>query len=204
MTPPLLHIAVRQMAKDPVIDIAVLSDLLARAAEDWKLPVPKVTAFNSLQWDRRADGIITWSRRMPSGALGYHTTRKAGVAVAYCSPSPRTAVEVVYHEALEMLIDPDCNRFIIAPMLKGVPGFPTQVDFLVEICDPVERTVGAYIKPDFYNQPYLEPGGYISFVVNGRWYQCFSSLRGVITTRDLGAATARTMAERDRLLRKKK
>jgi hypothetical protein len=45
----------------------------------------------------------------------------------------------------------------------------------------------------------LFPGGYVSWIENGHWWQRFMDRRGNSTVRDLGPAATGTRTEKDKL-----
>jgi hypothetical protein len=132
---------------------------------------------------------------MPEGAAGYHDQSR-GVPYALCDPA--YGEEVVAHEALEMLVDPFGVRFATGPSLhSGAPA-----DYLVEVCDPVEEAPFEFVGPDFYRAPVIQPGGYISWIEAGEWWQAFADPAGHLSFTNLGAATFHTRDYRNYLATK--
>lgn len=145
------------------------------------------------------------------GIAGYHTDAHG---------QPLSVVQVsgfwpatVSHEVLEMLGDPSGNRIVSAELLPQgelpdvakVIGTPARVDYLVEVCDPIEAVfyqingvpVSDFVLPGFYSSAErtvpgdfmgqvppreIADGGYISFrdPATAKWFQLFME-RGVVT-----------------------
>lgn len=144
-----------------------------------------------------------------SGMAGYH---------ADAHGQPLAVVEVagnwsltVSHEVLEMLADPFGNRIISArapvncmhPDVRAVVNISMgdRVDYLAEVCDPVQGDVGYeingvpvsdFVTPAYYSSSseqqecahisrigagQIEDGGYLSFrdPSSGRWFQIMRS-----------------------------
>jgi hypothetical protein len=97
-----------------------------------------------------------------------------------------------------MLVDPWGARFVAGPSIRT--GRPCQ--YLAEVCDPVERTDGAFVNPSFYETPHLDPGGYVSWIEDSSWWQAFADANGKVSFRLLGTATFWLKMERDALARK--
>jgi hypothetical protein len=168
-------------------------------------------------WHVRANVIATtkpgpyqWAIRLQEqldapGALGYHTDKKH-VPVSYVELTdgwPMTAS----HELLEMLSDPWGSRVHSARVPQGIDyqdvGLKresTHVNYLVEVCDPCERTsypvqdvdLSDFLHPSYYRtNPTLAldyshadgvtaprqvaDGGYVNFArSDGVWFQVFA------------------------------
>ncbi len=154
--------------------------------------------------------VLVDDDKLPSAA-GYHTDSHG---------QPLAVVEVagnwpaaVSHEVLEMLADPFGNRIVSAavpnqakwPELKEIiPQGLTHVDYLVEVCDPVQGlqqsypingvTCSDFVLPCFYTSAgstrtqisfngsvgprSIEIGGYVTFrdPETGLWYQMFRNV----------------------------
>jgi hypothetical protein len=145
------------------------------------------------------------------GAAGYHTDEHHQ---PYALVDLRAGEWTVTasHELLEMLGDPWGSRVHTAAALSGWEGEGARVRYLVELCDPCERTtyqvggveVSDFLLPWFYRSSHRgtvsgyshtgalgEPlevldGGYISFVdESGDWWQRFV-VSGQVQDRRLG------------------
>lgn len=149
--------------------------------------------------------ILVDNDNMP-GAAGYHTD-------SHGQPLALVQVEgewplTVSHEILELLADGQGNRIVTADippqasMMRGiVPATALRVDYLVEVCDPVEDAeysyqingipVSDFVLPNYYSSAEsanpadfighiapraIEEGGYVSFrdPATGIWYQVFN------------------------------
>lgn len=84
--------------------------------------------------------------------------------------SVRNWTLIASHEALEMVVDPSGNRFIVGDSPETPPR---RVEFLVEVCDPCETfgySVNGVTVSDFYTPHYFSPnsgsGGPYSFQGN--------------------------------------
>jgi hypothetical protein len=153
------------------------------------------------------------------GALGYHSNDSHNQPVAFVAKTvdwPQT----FSHEVLEMLADPYGNRLHGARLPDAVAldykkfGLPTRkhhVHYLLEACDPCERTsynVGGedlsdFLMPEWYvttppmgsvfsyaggcnGARQVADGGYVSFSNDdGEWYQIFNE-GGQLQIQDIG------------------
>lgn len=151
---------------------------------------PKVRLY----WLRkpRHSWRVVWSSKLPPGAAGVHLDSNG---TPYALIGASEGIEVVAHEVLEMLVDPLGERFIEGPSLRS----SRPVRYLVEVCDPVEATPYAWVDPSFYAEPELQPGGYVSWIEGGHWWQAFADDYGHREFRNLGPAIAMTRIEKDRL-----
>lgn len=81
------------------------------------------------------------------------------------------------HELIEMVIDPTLCRTIMGPALVindhgAIARRHYDVEYLVEACDPVQSgrsarcgvRLAAFVDPEFYNNPTVLGGGYISWI----------------------------------------
>lgn len=181
-------------------------------------------------WHVRANVIATqnpgpfqWAVRLRTqlddpGALGYHTDENH-VPVSYVDVDEGEWPSIVSHEVLEMLADPWGSRTHSARVPMGVDyrevglkHASTHVHYLVEVCDPCERTsypvqdvmLSDFLHPSYYrtnparSMAYshaagvtlprqVAPGGYVSFArADGNWFQVFASSSGRLTLRNLG------------------
>jgi hypothetical protein len=154
------------------------------------------------------------------GALGYHSNTDTNQPVAFVEYDRDWPV-TVSHEVLEMIADPFGNRLHSARLPYGLEslynefGLPTDkhhVHYLLEVCDPCERTtynVGGvdlsdFLTPNWYrtfapangaasshaggcvSEREVAEGGYVSFCSdNGCWFQTFNS-QGKLEVRNLG------------------
>jgi hypothetical protein len=150
------------------------------------------------------------------GAAGiHHDDRGQPFALVTFGPSWSLAAS---HECLEMLVDPSGNTLRVgpAPVIEGVPprASSSDVEFLVEICDPCEDARYAYhidgiLVSEFYTRQYFAsrpasgtqysfnyaitaprevlPGGYLSWrdPVSGSWQQ-INATNGAPSFTDLG------------------
>jgi hypothetical protein len=154
--------------------------------------------------------ILIRSQLDEPGALGYHTDEH-NQPVSYVELTDDWST-TVSHELLEMLADPWGNRMHGARLPEG-DGWKLEdrftefglhhpsshVQYLLEVCDPCERTsysigpmaVSDFLYPDWYrtNPPvhqhysfrgmpaprYVAEGGYASFMnpITQEWYQVF-------------------------------
>jgi len=102
-------------------------------------------------------------RKLPVGAKGVHLDRRN---------QPYALVEIgdqwsldASHECLEMLVDPSGNRLHASPLLDAAVqmGLPQhQVEYVVEVCNPVEDAQYAYqingvLVSDFFTPHYYGP-----------------------------------------------
>lgn len=186
------RIAVRQRTwlGDPRIDVVALASTAAACASSWGLPAPSVVSYRLRK--PRGSWRVSFSRRMPSGAAGYHDQTR-GTPYSLCDPDYGEGV--VAHELLEMLVDPYGVRFEQGASLRT----GKDCSYLVEVCDPVEETDDAYVTPGFYANPKLDAGGYISWVEDGSWWQAFADVNGNLSFQNLGAATFHTRDYRNYL-----
>ncbi len=153
------------------------------------------------------------------GVKGYHWTDERGqpfAKVEYREGWSLTAS----HELLEMLVNPYVNRTM---RVKGLDSSGQEVDFLVEVSDPVEdddygyRINGVLVSNFYYpaffdlikveNRKYdhlgwlTEPrkllnGGYISWKdAAGQWYQAFM-IEGQLIIKKLGDTMPLTAREK--------
>lgn len=181
-------------------------------------------------WRVRANVIATqnpgpfqWAVRLRTqlddpGALGYHTDENH-VPVSYVDVDEGEWPSIVSHEVLEMLADPWGSRTHSARVPMGIDyrqvGLKhesTHVHYLVEVCDPCERTsypvqdvmLSDFLYPSYYRtnpalamayshaggvtQPrQVAAGGYVSFArADGNWFQVFADSRDHLTLRNLG------------------
>jgi hypothetical protein len=180
-------------------------------------------------WHTRANVIATqtpgpfqWAVNLRTsldyaGALGYHTDNNH-TPVAYVDIDEGDWPSIVSHEVLEMLVDPWGSRTHSARIPMGIDhqqvGLPhesTYVHYLVEICDPCERTsypvqgvqLSDFLHPSYYRtnptmnlayshaggvtQPrQVAEGGYVSFARHdGEWFQAHCR-HGQLVLRDIG------------------
>lgn len=189
------HIGIRQGKHDPVLDMGALQTFATNVASAWGATGVTLTAYRRITKRTQVDAYVTFlaPSRMPQGAGGYHDTDKYGRPVSYCLAS--LGLEVVAHELAEMIVDPAGTRFLPGPSLRT----HATVEYLVEVCDPVERKLEDFVRPPFYAHPKLDPGGYISWIEGNEWWQAFADGSGHVTFQNLGAAQQRTRAEKDRL-----
>lgn len=150
------------------------------------------------------------------GALGYHTDEN-GVPVSYVMLT-NDWTTTASHEVLEMLGDPTGSYTHSARVPQGIDyrdvGLKhesTYVHYLVEVCDPCERTsyevqnvaLSDFLLPHYYRSTYrptesyshtgrltlpreVDDGGYVSFArADGEWFQVMS-ISGSLELHDIG------------------
>lgn len=171
-------------------DLALIRSAANACCAAWSLPAPTI----KLYWLRKPRGSwrIVWSNKLPPGAAGVHLDSNR---LPYALIASNQGMDVVAHEALEMLVDPYGTRFVIGPSIRT----SRPVDYLVEVCDPCERRPYAFVEPSFYAQPFVEPGGYISWIEDGAWWQAYADHSGTIDVVTLGAAVLKTRHEKNEL-----
>ena len=180
----------------------------AELAAAWSIEAPRVVAYTTRK--PRGAWRIQFYDTFPPGMGGVHLNTKTGVPYAKVLTSEGSVA--ASHEFCEMLVDPLGERFQTTSVNR---------DYLVEVCDPCEAItylinnieVSDFILPAWYSSseakigdhlgrlvPYhLAPGGYVSWIQHGEWFQAFMDDQGHTSTRDLGPATAATRAEKDQL-----
>lgn len=97
--------------------------------------------------------------RIEGGTLGIHHD-KNHQPVALVAARPNWSV-IASHECLEMIVDPWGSRLVAGDSIDE-PG--TRVEYLVEVCDPVQDIRFAYpvndvLVSDFYTPRYFDPVG---------------------------------------------
>lgn len=195
--PPTFRIQVPNMRGKPHLDLSVMTSHLVRVAAAWNTPTPLLSAY--MGSPSPGASFATWvpMSRMPDGAAGYHDTVRnvARMVLGYSSLHDPENIDVAFHEMAEALVDPMGTRFLPGPSIKT--GAPCQ--YLAEVCDPVEDTLYAFVSPDFYAAPRLNPTGYISWIEDNHWRQAFADENGDLSYANLGLAAKRTRAEKESL-----
>jgi hypothetical protein len=186
----------------------VLQEQLAEVAAAWNvLTTTRVVAYSF----RKPKGAwrMQFYSTLPPGMGGVHLSTSTGLPYAKILLSEGSVA--ASHEACEMLVDPLGERFL------RVSGR----DYLVEVCDPCEAityrasngvALSDFITPDWYTFAAasadrqkqvaglsLFPGGYVSWVEGGHWWQRFLDRNGLGHVRDLGPAVTGTRTEKNAL-----
>jgi hypothetical protein len=178
---------------------------LAEVATAWNISAPSVVAYSSSK--PKGSWRIQFYSSLPPGMGGVHMNTAAGLPYAKVLVSEGSLA--ASHEACEMLVDPEGTRF----QQVGLRNY------LVEVCDPCERIsytygplgvpVSDFITPAWYGisgmgdhlgkNPALNllPGGYVSWIEGGHWWQEFKDSAGHTTKRNLGLAKLGTRREKD-------
>lgn len=212
---------------NPSFMAEVARALTIQATRDFA-PVWGVGASVSVLPDTGSVPVDVWPiflvDQLPPGEGGFHMD-KAGqpYSMVIASADDNEWTLDASHELLEMLADPQGSRTQPANAItvtngKIVPATGT-VQYLVEVCDPVEAETYSYeingimvsdfILPSFYDDAYktgtqysfrdnlvepleILPGGYISWeTAEGDWQQIlFVDPNSAPYVNDLGAATA--------------
>lgn len=153
---------------------------------------------NSIPAKRMVLGIFDTADQ--AYVLGYHDITPDGLPVGKVfvetSRANNASVSVVTsHELCEMVVNPFINRMI------PDPRHPFRF-WISEVCDPVEADADGYeidgvlvsnfVYPSYFNDlagpwdqaglltgpmPTLRPGGYLSYMENGLWYQIYGKNR---------------------------
>ena len=136
------------------------------------------------------------------GLSGFHVTTTNQMPYAHVQSDGNWSI-TASHEILELLVDPTGNKTLPAPSLED-PN--VNVDYLVEVCDPVNNpvnaiSVGLIGVSDFYLPSYFDPvavsgkqysankrltaprqileGGYVVFRdANGQWFEADQQVDG--------------------------
>lgn len=155
-----------------------------------------------------------------NGVNGYHWVDDAGVPYAKVQYRNNFWPLTTSHELLEMLVNPYVNK---TKLVKGIDDTGQEVEFLVEVADPVEDDDFGYkidgvLLSNFYYPAFFdltkradtkydhlgwltEPrkllnGGYISWKnASGEWWQAFM-VEGKLIIKKLGDQTPLTTADK--------
>lgn len=207
-----------QVANDlPTLAGALSEQIAADFAPIWKVRA-SVGAYTAATLPAGCWAVHIQTKLDDPGALGYHTDEN-NQPLAYVELTSDYTV-TVSHEVLEMLADPWGNRLHRAELPAGVDlnfamfgltSARSYVHYLLEVCDPCERTVytvggeqlSDFLLPGWYRTSpsdhlaysrasgctaprQVADGGYVSFgVPSGEWFQVFNE-SGTLSIQDIG------------------